>query len=163
MTSIYHSMTSMKISIRIILLIQHIIQEDKMKKLYTIVISLMLIGTVFAQKPRVNISNAAANYLQGLNHDNAAIAESAIYNVMLLKRYYPNVDFSKISAKLDDLTVNGQNKSIRIKAFIATNYIKNPDQNNWMEQGAFAEAVAAFGFNLTERENALQEIKGVQN
>ena len=139
------------------------IMKDMCQSTIVVWICYLHIGTIFAQKQGVTLSNAPANYLQGLNHYNAAIAESAIYNVMLLKRYYPDLDFSKISIKLDDLAVNGQNKSIRIKAFIATNYIKNPEQYNWMEQGAFAEAVTAFGFNLTERENALREIKRSQN
>ena len=136
-----------------------------MRKSYTMFISLslILIGITFAQKPVDAVLDAPANYLRGLNHSNTAIAESTIFNVMLLKRYYPKLDFTKINKKLDDLAINGPNKSIRVKAFIATNYIKNPEQYNWIEQGAFSEAATVFGFNFEEREGIVQRLRIARN
>ncbi len=134
-----------------------------MKKLYVMFISLsLLVGTTFAQKPAEAVLNAPANYLKGLNHSNSAVVESSIFNVMLLKHYYPDLDFTKINKKLDDLAINGENKTIRLKAFISTNYIKNPQDYNWIEQETFAETMTLVNFSLKEYNASVNDLKNNQ-
>ena len=45
---------------------------------------------------------------------------------MVLKLYYPETDYSQIIQKLDELNLGKDTKTIRVKAFIAANYLKNP-------------------------------------
>lgn len=116
-----------------------------MKKLNIIFIAIfILVGIVMSQQA-VNINKAPKNYLQGLNHFVPGIVESSITGVMELKKYYPELDFSDIIKKLDDLAINGETREIRIKAFIATNYLKNPESFNWIKKGSFSDDISLIG------------------
>ena len=116
-----------------------------MKKMITLAVSIILLsGFAYGKSVEKSINNAPANYLLGLNHENQGVVESAITNVMLLKLYHPEMDLSAISEKLDDLTLNSQDKMIRLKAFIAANFIKYPERFNWIKKGDYEDAVAFF-------------------
>lgn len=116
-----------------------------MKKMLTIAATIVLMATfTFAQDAPTSLDNATENYLTGLNHHNNGVVESAITNVMLLKMYHPEKDFSVVTKKLDELTLKGPDKMVRLKAFIAANYIKHPERFNWIEKGDYEDAVAFF-------------------
>ncbi|MCB9058852.1 MAG: hypothetical protein H6627_09815 [Calditrichae bacterium] len=116
-----------------------------MKKMLTIAAIVLITGTfALAQDAPKSLDNATQNYMMGLNHHNNGVIESAITNVMLLKLYHPEKDFSDIAEKLDALTIENPDKMIRLKAFIAANYIKHPERFNWIEKGDYEDAVAFF-------------------
>lgn len=56
------------------------------------------------------------------------IIESSIYDVVLLKYYFPNQDFSNISDQLNYIAKKNVNPSIRYKAQLASIYLN--DTNN---------------------------------
>jgi len=51
------------------------------------------------------------------------IVESSIYNVILLKKYYPSADYSDIINKLNEISEKNANPSIRFKAHLASMYL----------------------------------------
>jgi hypothetical protein len=53
------------------------------------------------------------------------IIESSIYDVVLLKYYFPNQDFSNIVDKLNDIAKGNSNPSIRYKAQLASTYLND--------------------------------------
>jgi len=120
-------------------------EELIMRKLFgTLAFVLLAISFSFAQKPGPALQNAEKNYLIGLNHQNPGVVESAIINTMVLKLYYPEKDFSNIIIKLDNISLENPEKIVRVKAFIASNYLKHPDRFNWIEKGDYESAVKFF-------------------
>lgn len=51
------------------------------------------------------------------------IVESSIYNVILLKKYYPSADYSWIIDKLNEISEKNTDPSIRFKAHLASTYL----------------------------------------
>jgi len=58
-----------------------------------------------------------------LESDIQGIVESSIYNVILLKKYYPTADYSWIIDKLNEISEKNTNPSIRFKAHLASTYL----------------------------------------
>jgi hypothetical protein len=99
-----------------------------MKYIFTFLFCLIFsASTSFAQLSDTMLNKAVESYLTSLDYSNPGVVEGAIENVMVLKLYYPDKDYSKIIQKLDELTHVNNPKSIRVKAFIAANYLKNPN------------------------------------
>ncbi|KAA3608487.1 MAG: hypothetical protein D8M58_19620 [Calditrichaeota bacterium] len=104
----------------------------------------LLAGLAVAQHNGSALQNAERNYLIGLKHSNNGVVESAIINTMILKTYHPEKDFSQITKKLDSLSLESPKKTIRLKAFIASNYLKHPERFNWIEKGDYEQAIQFF-------------------
>ena len=51
------------------------------------------------------------------------IVESSIYNVILLKKYYPAADYSWIIDKLNEISEKNTDPTIRFKAHLASTYL----------------------------------------
>ena len=60
---------------------------------------------------------------QSLNSDVSGIVEASIYNVILLKKYYPSADYSSIADKLNKIAEKNTDPSIRFKAHLASIYL----------------------------------------
>ena len=75
---------------------------------------------------------ALPNYYNALNSDNTGMIESAIMNVVKLKMYSPDLDYSQVTSKLEELTENGQTDVIKYKSFIAVLYLEHPERFNWI-------------------------------
>ncbi len=58
-----------------------------------------------------------------LNSDIPGIVESTIYNIILIKKYYPSADYSSIIKKLDKIAETNSDPSIRFKAHLASIYL----------------------------------------
>ncbi len=98
-----------------------------MKYILTFIIFLIITTSAsFAQLSDKSVDRAVIVYLTNINSSNPGVVESAIENVMVLKLYYPETDYSQIIQKLDELNLGNGPKTIRVKAFIASNYLKNP-------------------------------------
>ncbi|TNE73338.1 hypothetical protein EP331_04690 [bacterium] len=65
-------------------------------------------------------------FMRGLNHPMPAIVESSMFNLLVLRIDYPELDFTTALEKLDDLSVNGANSVVRYKAYITTEFMKDP-------------------------------------
>ncbi len=104
-----------------------LIQEDVMKYILTFIFCLIITTSAsFAQSPDKSVDRAVKAYLTSINSSNLGVVESTIENVMVLKLYYPENDYSQIIQKLDELNLGKYPKTIWVKAFIAANYLKNP-------------------------------------
>ncbi len=101
--------------------------QDVMKYILTFIFCLIITTSAsFAQSPDKSVDRAVKAYLTSVNSSNLGVVESTIENVMVLKLHYPEKDYSQIIQKLDELNLGNYPKTIRIKAFIAANYLKNP-------------------------------------
>lgn len=131
-----------------------------MKKMLTLISAFVLTATfVYGMGEGKSLAMATESYMTGLNHENQGVVESAITNVMLLKLYHPEKDFTEILARLDELTVNNPDKMVRLKAFIASNYIKHPERFNWIKKGDYEDAVAFFEMYSTKLQEMNYNIK----
>jgi hypothetical protein len=104
-----------------------LIKGDVMKYILTFIFCLFITTSAsFAQSSDKSVDRAVKAYLTSLNSSNPGVVESTIENVMVLKVYHPEKDMSQIIQKLDELNLGKDTKTIRVKAFIAANYLKNP-------------------------------------
>jgi len=98
-----------------------------MKYILTFIFCLIITtSTSFAQSSDKSVDRDLSTYLTNLNSTIPGIVESTIENVMVLKVYNPEKDYSQIIQKLDELNLGNGSKTMRVKAFIAANYLKNP-------------------------------------
>ncbi len=72
------------------------------------------------------LDKAMDAYMRGLNHALPAIVESSMFNLLVLRIDYPEMDFSDALKKLDEISVSGKTSVLRYKAYVTTEYIKNP-------------------------------------
>jgi hypothetical protein len=129
-------------------------REHKMKKIFFIIVSvvLLLAGAVHAQSSDKVLKDATYAYFMCLNHPNYGVVESAVINIMKLKFVQPDRDYSKCLRKLEQLSKSGATKAIRIKAYVAVNYLKHPERFNWFKSGKYqeiSEFFDEFGEKLT--------------
>ena len=104
-----------------------LIQEDVMKYILTFIFCLIITTSAsFAQSSDKSVDRDLSTYLTNLNSTIPGVVESTIENVMVSKAYYPEKDYSQFIQKLDELNIGNGPKTIRVKAFIAANYLKNP-------------------------------------
>ena len=95
------------------------------------IILLLSINSGIAQSYKV-AKAAVPNYYKALNSDNHGMIESAIENLVKLKLFAPDLDYSKVAEKLDQLTEDGQTIQIKYKAFVANLYLESPEKFNWI-------------------------------
>lgn len=121
--------------------------------LFAVVTFFALTLNGFAQWDAQKVEKAYQSYLQSLNHPNNGVVESAIINIMKLKLVYPDLDYAKLTKKLETLAFEGDNKSIRYKAYIAANFLKHPARFDWIKPGTYEELNQFF----TEYETKLEK------
>ena len=95
------------------------------------IILLLSINSGIAQSNKV-AKAALPNYYKAINSDNHGVIESAIENLVKLKLYAPDLDYSKVAEKLGQLTEDGQTIQIKYKAFVANLYLESPEKFNWL-------------------------------
>ena len=62
-------------------------------------------------------------YVHSLDHHNSGVVESAIMHIMSIKCYYPQINYTKVIYKLQQLVEDGDTGNIRAMAFICCNYL----------------------------------------
>ena len=62
-----------------------------------------------------------------LNSEIQGIVETSIYNVILIKKYYPSAKYSSIIDKLNEIAEENIDPSIRFKAHLASVYLNFSD------------------------------------
>ena len=62
-------------------------------------------------------------FATSLQNNISGIVEGSIYNVVLYKKYYPELDYSKISGILNEVMLEHKEASIRYKAQLAAMYL----------------------------------------
>lgn len=123
------------------------------KGLIIIAFAATLFGSTFAVANEVSeksLEKAVTVYTESLKHSNKGIVESTIFNIMRMKKIYSAVDYSTAITQLEILLVNPPSEVIRYKAFIAINYLENPERFPWIEE-VNPEQSAEFFHKLSER------------
>ncbi len=105
--------------------------------LTTLTLIVLTAGIGTAQPPSKSLQNAEKNYLTGLRHSNRGVVESAIIQTMKLKQFHPQKDFTELIKALDSLSIESREKPIRIKAFFASNFLKQSQQDNLFTKNDF--------------------------
>jgi len=72
---------------------------------------------------RKMIENALQVFPSSLNLAVPGVVESTIYNIVLVKNYYPDENYSKIIKALNMVAQSDDNPSIRFKAHLALIYL----------------------------------------
>ena len=110
-------------------------KEEKMR--IHIIISVVFAQILFANTNSHDssfVDRASENYTIALEHDVQPVVESAIFNIMALKSYYPDYNYSQLTKTLEKLIEQSPNETIRYKAFLALTYFKN---RQWFPQYQF--------------------------
>ena len=116
-----------------------------MKTLFKLLLMASLLSNfLFAGQDSISAEKISENYLVGLKHENIGVVESAIRTAILLKIKYPNIDYDDIIDELEELTYEGANQVIRLKAFIAKDYFNNFAQHNWLKKGKYEDGDQLF-------------------
>ena len=103
---------------------------------------LLIISVIFAHVLFANTRNddtafvdmARKNYNVALKHEVQPVVESAIFNIMALKSFYPDYNYNQLIKTLEQLIENSSSETVRYKAFLALTYIKN---SRWFPQYQF--------------------------
>ena len=77
---------------------------------------------------------AIQNYKIALESENLGMIESAILNILKLKHYYPDCDYSSLIDPLESLESNKENKTIRFMSYIVKNYLTYPERYAWIDK-----------------------------
>jgi hypothetical protein len=126
-----------------------------MKTLSIITLTIILLvsfNSGIAQSQKI-AERALPNYYKALTSDNHGMIESAIENLVKLKLYAPDLDFSDVVKKMDRLTEDGQTVQIKYKAFVANLYLENPEKFNWLSSENKDEQAKLFDTMFAQLEN----------
>jgi hypothetical protein len=97
--------------------------------------------TVFAQEVRSQeyLDKAITAYQECLTNETNGVVESAIYNVIVMKSYYPAQDYSDLVYKINKIAAKGNTAKLRYKAQLASLYFEYPALFEGMEFEKSAE------------------------
>ncbi len=103
------------------------------KRILNFVLAISLAVTVFsvgifakdstAAKAKLFYQRALEISQSSLENKIPGIVEGSIYNVVLLKKYYPNADYSNVIDELNKIAESYPVTSIRYKAHLASMYL----------------------------------------
>jgi hypothetical protein len=100
--------------------------------MYKLVLVVLLTITSFSagkaeDKESIRRQSAAktafAMCLPSLKSNIQGIVESTIYNVVLVKKYYPSADYTSIVERLNEIADENMDPTIRFKAHLASIYL----------------------------------------
>ncbi len=78
--------------------------------------------------PKESVVERAYNACpSSLDSEIPGIVESTIYNIVCIKKFYPQANYSDIISKLNDISEKNSDPSIRFKAHLATIYLSLGD------------------------------------
>jgi hypothetical protein len=112
--------------------------------LRTVTALLVLTTLTFAGQKEVDTKIINKNLLRGMNHGNPGLVESAIRVAVLMKIKYSDADYDDIIDQLDELVLEGTNNNIRLKALIASDYLRNFKQYRWLKDKDYSEGDELF-------------------
>lgn len=95
------------------------------------VLFILSINTAWGQSLN-RLQASLPNYYNALNSENEGAIISAIENLVKLKIFAPDLDYSEVSEKLNELTEESENNEIKYKAFIAHLFLQNPERFYWI-------------------------------
>lgn len=109
-----------------------------MKTLSLLFVALLIVALP-AQSPE-NLKNAPKNYEKALKSGNAGMVESAIFHSLKFMLFYPQEDAAKLKKQITRLVKEGETRSIRYKAYLASQFLNNPDLLATIEKEDYKDA-----------------------
>lgn len=110
-------------------------------------------GTVERQKRLQNLT--MKNFHHSLQSDVEGVVEGTIYDVVLYKKYFPDLDYEGIVDRLNDLAVSNKVPLVRYKAHLASMYFSAgeqinvvPAQDPWDQDALFRQIAEQLEKNL---------------
>ena len=85
----------------------------------------------FAQRTEESLKKALKHYEENLIHDNEGVVKSSILNIMRMKVTYPQINYSNVCSKLENISFESESKLVRYMAYVAVDIIKYPEQFLW--------------------------------
>ena len=99
---------------------------------YLIIVSMYLVtADAFAQRTEESLQKALKHYEENLTHDNEGVVKSSIQNIMRMKVNYPQINYSNVCSKLENISFESESKLVRYMAYVAVDIIKYPEQFLW--------------------------------
>lgn len=121
------------------------------KAVAMVLMVLVLGSTAFAQPTERQYSESVFNqgmkvFPVSLKSEIPGIVESTIYNIVVLKSYFPDANYNKVIYELNKIANDNVNPSIRYKAHLASMYLTfgknikiNPDASGYNHQKVFRQ------------------------
>lgn len=109
-----------------------------MKTLSLLFVALLSVGLA-AQSPE-NVKNAPKNFEKALKSGNAGLVESAIFHSLKFMIFYPEQDVTKLKKQITRLVKEGETRNIRYKAYLASQFLNNPDLLATIEKEDYKDA-----------------------
>lgn len=109
-----------------------------MKTLSLLFVALLSVGLA-AQSPE-NVKNAPKNFEKALKSGNAGLVESAIFHSLKFMIFYPEQDVAKLKKQITRLVKEGETRNIRYKAYLASQFLNNPDLLATIEKADYKDA-----------------------
>ncbi len=109
-----------------------------MKTLSLLFVALLSVG--LAAQSAENLKNAPKNYEKALKSGNAGMVESAIFHSLKFMLFYPQEDVAKLKKQITRLVKEGETRNIRYKAYLASQFLNNPDLLATIEKEDYKDA-----------------------
>ncbi len=123
-------------------------------KTLTIFLAFFLTVNIFAQSEK-NLANAVLNYEKALKSGNPGMVESAIFHAAKYKLFYPERDTQCLKKCLAKLSKDGENDTLRYKAYLAHQMLAQPEIFHEVERKNYKDSNAFFSILATELQSRL--------
>ena len=110
-------------------------KNSKTRNVFLVVATLALGVSAFAQPGTVERQKhlqtlTMENFRHSLKSDYQGVVEGTIFDVVLYKKYFPDLNYSGIVDRLNGLAVEGKVPQVRYKAHLASMYFSAGQQIN---------------------------------
>jgi hypothetical protein len=135
-------------------------KKHKARNVFLVVATLVFVASAFAQPGTVERQQhfqalTMKNFRYALKSDIQGVVEGTIFDVVVYKKYYPELDYSGILDRLNDLAVEGKAPLVRYKAHLASMYLTSGEQINivpakdtWDQDAVFRQIAEQLEKNL---------------
>jgi hypothetical protein len=135
-------------------------KNHKARNMFLVVATLAFAASAFAQPGTVEKQQhyqalAMNNFRHALKSDIQGVVEGTIFDVVVYKKYYPELDYNGILERLNDLAVESKEPLVRYKAHLASMYLTSgeqiaivPAKDPWDQDAVFRQIAEQLEKNL---------------
>ncbi len=135
-------------------------KNHKARTLFLVVATFVFVTSAFAQPGAVERQKSLQtltmeNFRHSLTSKYQGVVEGTIFDVVLYRKDYPQLDYDKIIDRLNDLAVTSKVPLVRYKAHLASMYFSAVDQINlvpaqdpWDQDAMFRQIAEQLEKNL---------------
>jgi hypothetical protein len=92
---------------------------------FTINASAQTTKTLDEKKQLVRQERVVESFKTSLKSDYPGVVEGTIYNIVIYKKYYPQLDYTDLVAALNQYSLDNDDIALRYKAHLASLYLSN--------------------------------------